>query len=255
MIDIHSHILYGIDDGSKTLEDSIKILDSAYENGVTKIFVTPHYIEESKYMCPNNVKKKILNELKKIYSGKIDLYIGNEIYVNDNIDKYIKNGEISTLGDSKYLLIELPVYNEYPGLEDYLFRLRDMSYKIIIAHPERYYYFKNNFKKLLEMCKQGIYFQGNYMSLYDVYGKDAKNLFIKILKHRCYSFMASDIHSSEQKYYKKVADAKKRITFLTDKAYTERIFNSNAAKIMTDDVIEVDFKEKLSFFNRIRGNE
>ena len=255
MIDVHSHILYGIDDGSKTLEDSIKILERAYKCGVRKIFVTPHYIEESKYMCPNEKKREILEELKRRFSGKIELYIGNEIYINNNIDEHIKNDEISPLGDSKYLLIELPVYNECLGLEDYLFRLRDMGYKIIIAHPERYNYFREDFNKLLDMCRQGIYFQGNYMSLYETYGKKTKDLFIKILRHHCYTFMASDIHRPEQKYYKKIKDAKRRIRSMTDRKYTERIFNSNAAKIITDELIEIEFKEKLSFFDRIRGNE
>ncbi len=255
MIDVHSHILYGIDDGSKTLEDSIKILKSAYKAGVRTIFLTPHYIEESKYMCPNSKKREILKELQSQFEGKINLLLGNEIYINNKIDEYIKADEISSLGDSKYLLIELPIYNEYPGLDTYLFKLRDMGYKIIIAHPERYNYFREDFNKILDMCRQGIYFQGNYMSLYDTYGKNTKNLFVKILKHRCYSFMASDIHRSEQKYYKKVKDAKRRVASLTDRKYAARIFTQNAAKIMTDEKIEIDFKEKLSFFDRIRGNE
>ena len=255
MIDVHSHILYGIDDGSKKLEDSVKILNLAYRCGVRKIFVTPHYIEDSKYMCPNKKKLEILKELQNRFQGKIELFIGNEIYINNNIEKYILDGEISPLGDSKYLLIELPVYNEYPGLNDYLFKLRDQGYKIIIAHPERYDYFKNDFDKILDMCRQGIYFQGNYMSLYDTYGKHTKALFIKILKHHCYSFMASDIHRPDQKYYKKVRDAKSRVRSMTDKDYTDRIFTKNAAKIITDEKVEIDFKEKLSFFDRIRGNE
>jgi len=255
MIDVHSHILYGIDDGSKTLEDSLAMLQNAEKNGVTAIFFTPHYIPDSRYICPNQEKVRILNELKENYTGKIEFYLGNEIYMNDDITELISKNEMSTLGNSKYLLIELPVYNEYPGLGNQLFKLRDMGYKIIIAHPERYYYFKNDFDKLLDMCRQGIYFQGNYMSLYDTYGKSTKDLFIKILKHHCYTFMASDIHASKQKYYKKIKDAKRRIISMTDKDYAKRIFEFNAAKIISNEEIEINFKEKLSFFDRIRGNE
>ena len=255
MIDVHSHILYGIDDGSKSLEDSLKILKLASKCGVTDIFLTPHYILESKYMCPTETKIEILNEIKENFPSKINFHIGTEIYINEQIDELVKQNEISTLGDSRYLLIELPVMNEYLGLEDYLFRLRDMGYKIIIAHPERYYYFKNDFNKLLNMCKQGIYFQGNYMSLYGTYGKSVKDLFIKIIRHHAYSFMASDVHSPRQKYYKKIKDAKRRIESMTDKDYANRIFSLNAAKITTDEEIIIDFKEKLSLFDRIRGNE
>lgn len=255
MIDIHSHILYGIDDGAKSLDDSIKILESAEKFGVTTIFFTPHYILDSKFITPIKLKKNILNKIKKNFSGNIKFYLGNEIYINESIAELIDQNEISPLGDSKYLLIELPVYNEYPKLEEYLFTLRDLGYKIIIAHPERYYYFKNDFSKIIALCEQGIYFQGNYMSLYNIYGKSTKKLFIEILKHHCYTFMASDIHMPEQKYYEKIADAKKKIEKYTTKEYTSRIFNDNAAKIITGEEIEVNFKTKISFFDRIRGNK
>lgn len=255
MIDVHSHILYGIDDGSRSIEDSVKMLKSAQKCGVTTVFLTPHYIPETRYVCPNSEKKLILDEIRKKFSGKLNIYLGNEIYINNEIDELVKKDEISTLGDSKYLLIELPVYNEYPNLENYLFRLRDKGYKIIIAHPERYLYFKNDFNKVISMCKQGIYFQGNYMSLYNKYGKSTKDLFVKILLHHCYSFMASDIHISKQKYYKKVKDAKKRIERMTDKNYANCIFNTNGDKIITGEEIEINFKEKLSILDRIRGNE
>lgn len=253
MIDVHSHILYGIDDGAKSLEDSIGILEKARKYGINKIFVTPHYIEESKYMCNNKGKKKILDELQEKFPD-IELYMGNEIYINNHIHEHIEKGEISPLGNSKYLLIELPIYNEFPGLEDYLFKLRTMGYKIIIAHPERYNYFKEDFDKLLGLCKQGIYFQGNYMSLYDTYGKTTRKMFIKILKHHCYTFMASDVHRTEQKYYKKVKEAKDKIISMTSKEYAENIFDGNASKIMTGEEIEIRFKERLSLFDRIRGN-
>ena len=255
MIDLHSHILYGIDDGSKSLEDSIKMLESAEKNGVDTIFLTPHYIPDSKFVTPNFLKKDILTKLKSNFSGKIKFYLGNEIYINNNIEELLEKNEISTLGDSKYLLIELPVYNEYPKLENYLFHLRYLGYKIIIAHPERYYYFKNDFNKILKLCKQGIFFQGNYMSLYNIYGKSTKKLFIEILKHHCYTFMASDIHMSSQLYYEKIADAKKKIEKYTSKEYTSSIFIDNASKIITGEEIQVKFKEKISLLDRIRGNK
>ena len=253
MIDVHSHILFGIDDGAKTLEEAKLLIEAAIQNKVKAIFLTPHYILDSKYMADNRKKKALLNELKKLYKGKIELYIGNEIYINDDIVELVKKGKISPLGD-KYLLIELPIYNEYPNLENYLFTLRDLGYKIIIAHPERYYYFYQDFKKVLEFQRQGIYFQGNYMSIYGTYGKNAKKLFIKILKHHCYNFMASDIHSPKHRYYHKVVSAKNKIAEYTDKNYAEDIFYNNAAKIITKETIEIKYKERISILERIRGN-
>lgn len=254
MIDIHSHILYGIDDGAASLEDSKLLLDSAIKNGVKGIILTPHYILESKYLTNNKEKKDILKKIKKIYSKQIDLYLGNEIYINNSIDELIKKDEISSLAKSKYLLIELPVYNEYPDLENYLFELRNKGYKIIIAHPERYYYFKKDFNKFIKLLEEGIYFQGNFMSLYDIYGKSTKKLFLKILKCHGYSFISSDIHMPKQKYYDKLSMSKEKIAKLTDKSYMENIFYNNPLKIIKDEKIEVEIKKNISIFNKIRGN-
>ena len=103
MKDLHSHILYGIDDGSKTLDESIAILRQAYNNGVTDIVLTPHYIKNSKYNATNQEKRKILRELKKELVNNninINLYLGNEVYITDESISLRK--EISTINNSRY---------------------------------------------------------------------------------------------------------------------------------------------------------
>ena len=111
MIDLHSHILYGIDDGSKSLETSLEILSIAYTGGVTDIVVTPHYIKDSKYQANNTKKLELLNNLKqelKIRNININLYLGNEVYITEGIPELIKT-DISTINNSKYLLMEFPM--------------------------------------------------------------------------------------------------------------------------------------------------
>ena len=253
MVDLHSHILYGVDDGAKTLEDSTKIIDEAIENGITDIFLTSHYILESDYIANSETKRKILTKLKNKYKNKINLHLGTEIYINNQIDELVQANEIATLASSKYLLIELPVWNEYPSLAKYLFQLQSKGYRIIIAHPERYQYFRNDFNKVLNLCKQGILFQGNYMSLFDTYGPHAKKMFEKMIQHQCYSFMASDVHRSETKFYTKINKAYQKVSKLTSKEYADKIFKTNGLKILENQKIESDYQEKISFFNRIRG--
>ena len=124
MIDIHSHIMYGIDDGSKNIETSLEILKDAYNNGVTDIFLTPHYVEDSRYNTNNNDKEEILNTLKeklKEENVNINLYIGNEIFINENISKYIDNKEIASLNNSNYLLIELPMGRIFNNTKEIFF--------------------------------------------------------------------------------------------------------------------------------------
>ena len=110
MRDIHSHIMYGIDDGSRSLEESIKLLKIQEEKGITDIILTPHYIENTDYTCSIKQKKNIIKELKK--HTTINLYIGNEVYITENIKELLEDKKISTLNNSRYLLVELPMNNK-----------------------------------------------------------------------------------------------------------------------------------------------
>ena len=143
MKDIHSHILPGIDDGARNVEESIKLLEKFYDNGVTDIILTPHYIYNSNYNSNNKEKMLLLNEVKKKYK-KINLYLGNEVYISDNIPELIKQNEIFTLNNSKYLLIELPMNSEIKNLDSIIFDIMRNGIIPIIAHPERYVYVQNN---------------------------------------------------------------------------------------------------------------
>lgn len=253
MIDIHSHILGQIDDGAQNLEESIAIVESAIKNGVTDIFLTPHYIMDSKFQKNNSEKKSLFNELKQKFKNRINFHLGNEIYINNQIVKLIKNDEISFLGNSSYLLIELPIINEFPNLAKYLFELQSKGCRIIIAHPERYDYFIKDFNKVISLCRQGIYFQGSYMSLYGVYGKEVKNMFQKLVKHECYAFMASDVHRSKDNFYDKIDDAYHKVAKLSSKEYAEKVFKLNGLELIKNKKIENNIKEKTNLFKRIRG--
>ncbi len=101
-IDIHSHILYGIDDGSKSLEESINIIKEHIKMGFTDIVVTPHYIENSKYETNNIDKNNLLENLKKEIKKqniKINLYLGNEVFINNNLEELINKNEISKINN------------------------------------------------------------------------------------------------------------------------------------------------------------
>ena len=233
MVDIHSHIMYGIDDGSKDIETSLEILKDAYNNGVTDIFLTPHYVEDSKFDCNNEDKEKILNTLKKKLkeeSININLYIGNEIYINENIIDHINNKEIASLDNSKYLLIELPMGRMYNNTKQIIFNLIIEGYIIILAHPERYRYLQDDDKKLEELLDMGVLLQGNYRSLFGYYGKDAKKTLSKFIKRHQISFLGSDIHRNDGYNLKKLE--KKVLKLSKDIEYTEDIINNNALRIL-----------------------
>ncbi len=203
MKDLHSHLLYGIDDGSKSLKESLEILKKAQAAGVTEMLITPHYIEDSKYNCNNKDKKSIFNNLvKEAKKEKIDikLYLGNEIYLTENILELIEKGEILPLNDSKYLLIEFPMSNMFHNTSDLLFSFINKGYIPIIAHPERYVVFQEHPDYVEKYLNMGVLFQGNYMSLYGKYGRGAKKTLKKLLKSDYISFLASDIHHEDDEF-------------------------------------------------------
>ena len=142
MKDMHNHILFSIDDGSKNIESSIEMLKKAQENGIDEMILTPHYILNSKYNANNELKNKLLDELKErceVEGINIKLHIGNEVWADEGIPELIKKGEISTLNNSRYLLIEFPLHNEDKRAQQIIFEIISHNYIPIIAHPERYH--------------------------------------------------------------------------------------------------------------------
>ena len=203
MKDLHCHLLYGIDDGCSDLNESIDVLKKAASQGITEIMITPHYMENTKYNCNNNEKKKLFKNLgKKIGEENINLklYLGNEIYFTENMLELLVNKEIMSLNDGKYLLIEFPMHNMIHGTRDYLFRLINKGYIPIIAHPERYRFFQEHPDFIEKYINMGVLFQGNYLSLYGKYGKNAKKLLKFYLKKGYITFLASDIHHIDDDY-------------------------------------------------------
>ena len=197
MKDLHSHLLFGIDDGSKDISESISLLKEAEEQGITELMITPHYIENSKYNCNNEEKLKRFNKLKKEAEKEninIKLYLGNEVLINEDILKLLKNKEITTLNNSKYILIEFPLGNMLYNTKDIIYNLIVKGYVPILAHPERYRIFQRHREHIDEYLRMGVLLQGNYKSLFGKYGKDAKKTLIYLLKNHKIAFLGSDCH-------------------------------------------------------------
>ena len=229
MIDIHSHLLYGVDDGCKTIDESIEILKDLESFGYTDVILTPHYILNSKYTSckKDNIEK--INNLKKELNKqnvRINLYLGNEIYIDENIECLLKDNQISSLNDSDYLLIELPMSGEFLGYEDVFIDLMSKGKKVILAHPERYFSFQKDFNIIYELEKIGVLFQCNIESIVGSYGKSAKKMVKRLFKERKVTFLASDIH--HRKKYDVWDKALKKIKkCLNDEEYELLLNNSS----------------------------
>lgn len=197
MYDIHSHILYGVDDGAACIKESVEMAEQAAANGIEAIIATPHYIEglyESNYASNLN---KLYSLNKEIYKAgiNINIYLGNEILITPEILKLVKQGKVTTLNESRYLLIELPFFDLPPYTEKVLFNLEMEGYVAVLAHPERNERIIDDLNILYRLIKQGALVQMNISSLKGIYGKHVKRTALLMLKHYMVHFVGTDIHS------------------------------------------------------------
>ena len=243
-IDIHSHILYGIDDGSKTIEESIEIIKQHIEMGFTHVVVTPHYIENSKYTSNNKTKKEILNTLEKELKKqniKINLYLGNEVFVTENIEELLKNKEISKINNSKYLLIELPMNQKPKNINNIIYELKIKGIIPIIAHPERYDYVEKNPNIVNEWIEEGAILQSNYGSIIGIYGKGPKKTIKKLLKKNVISILSTDIHYPNNNIYKNIEKIRKKIKKITKEETYNKLTSINPLKIIKNEEISKNY--------------
>ena len=239
MIDIHSHLLFGVDDGSRTLEESVHVIKKLSEVGYTDIILTPHYINDSTYV---STREENLDVLKRLKVGlirnnvNVNLYLGNEIYIDSEIANLLKNNIISSLNDTKYLLIELPMSGENEIYYDIFLDLINMGYKVILAHPERYISFQKDFNKIYELKELGVLLQSNVGSVLGDYGRGAKKTIKRLLKENLITFMGTDMHHNKEEYTFVLKAKKKMGKYLTQKQINN-IFENNA-KVLLNDKIE-----------------
>ena len=247
MIDMHTHILPNIDDGSESMEETIKMLKEAKEAGFTDIITTSHYIENS-YDITKRERKNIINEIKSksdIENINIKLYNGAEAYISNNIYELIEKEELPTLNNSKYLLMELPMNNKVLYLDNVIYSLESKGITPIIAHPERYSYVQNDIKFVEELVERGVLFQSNYGSIIGKYGNDASKCAKKLLKKKLIHFLGTDTHKSNS-IYAQMNIILKKLEKITGKEYLELLSVINPEIVINNGNVESKINIKKS---------
>ena len=212
MIDIHSHILPGLDDGSPDMDTSLKMVEIAASEGINTIVATPHFIPNDLELDRNLVLEKVeeLNRCIKQHTDKdVKIYPGEEVFLSPEIPELYSEGKLITLFDQgKYLLIELPMVTIPPYTKEVIYSLNLKGLKPIIAHPERNREIARNVDKLRELISMGALAQVNSLSFYGVFGRNAKIAAEKIVKKGLAQMIATDSHTARarsprfQKLYK-----------------------------------------------------
>ncbi|MCA6422558.1 MAG: histidinol phosphatase [Flavobacterium sp.] len=194
-IDIHSHLLPGIDDGAATMEDSISLISQMSALGFKNIITTPHIITN---VWDNNEEsiRRIHQETLEVIQEKCDIEtfnIGCEYMMDSYFLKRLETEKLLTIKDN-YLLVEMSYLSPPFQLYEILFEIQLAGYKPILAHPERYLYYHNNFNEYDKLKKTGCHFQLNLLSTVEYYGKNIAKITDKLLKNEYYDFVGSDIH-------------------------------------------------------------
>lgn len=225
MIDIHTHLLPFVDDGSPNIETSIELIKDEIKQGVTDIFVTPHYFKHRGYLSPvvENVKifYKLLEEVNN-QNLEVNLYLGTEIYYNRHTVRDLEAGLTKTLGDSSYVLIEFSLYEEDEDIPEAINNLTAKGYIPIIAHPERYPYLID-IKYYTYLRRMGAKIQINASALIGDYGRKIKKFVLKLIKNNLVDFVASDIHDFRMSNLKKAYEV---VESSFSKVKAEELFNN-----------------------------
>ncbi|ABB15697.1 tyrosine-protein phosphatase [Carboxydothermus hydrogenoformans] len=171
MLDLHCHILPGVDDGPKTLEDSLWLAREMAKVGFSEVVATPHFMAEGAPLKPEEVIRKVegLNQALGAEGIGLKVYPGMELYLTPELPELIAGGKVLGLKGERIYLIELPLTQKPPWLTFYLAEIIGAGNKVIIAHPERYRYLRENREEIEELLDMGVVFQVSLTSLLSGY--------------------------------------------------------------------------------------
>ena len=229
MIDIHNHIIPNIDDGSDSLELSRQLLIDAIEEEISDVCITPHFMKHGPYKLRKKELTSLFEEFKhNVADLNVNLYLGNELYIDRELDELLANDEICTMNGSRYVLVEFPFEKYKREFDEYLYNI-SLNYRIIIAHPERYHYVRKDPDFVDRWIKSGYLLQSNSSSFY---AKDTKKVIFYLIENGKLTFIASDAHNEYRPLT--LIDAYDQIARKFSEETAELLMNVNPKRVLED---------------------
>lgn len=217
-IDIHCHILPGMDDGPEDIKGSLEMAGIAVDDGISHIFATPHIIDG---LYDNKTREIAIavDTLKRHIPASITILCGADVRVTHDMISRVEKGDIPTLSGSRYLLMEFPQYVLPPHMDDLIFNLRQRKIMPVITHPERHMPLMNDPSALGKLRAAGALYQITAMSITGDFGRDARKFSLFMMERGLADFVASDAHNPDRR------------PPVLSKAYreTERLFGNEIA--------------------------
>lgn len=222
-IDIHSHLLPGIDDGAASIEDTMNLINGLEEIGFKKFITTPHIMSDVWTNTPAKINEKLSSTISELKVPNIDnrLRAAAEYMIDSEFNELFKKKSLLTLKDN-YVLVEISYLNPPIQLYDILFELQVNGYQPVLAHPERYNFYHNSLSEYQKLRNAGCLFQLNMLSTTGYYGERVAKAADSLLQNGLISFIGSDVHHNRHLEY-----MHKRVV-LKNHEYLPSIFQNNS---------------------------
>lgn len=256
MIDLHCHILPGLDDGAKTLEHAIEMGRYAWDDGIKKIVATPHLFRENLSQADFTIIHQKREELGRAFQDNdipVELLAGAEVHFSHNlIDEIRKNRQELVINQGSYMFVEFPQDHVFSGVKDLFFDLMSEGINPIITHPERNTVFMQNPSLLYELVRMGAFVQSNSGSFLGRYGRKPEESAFSFLEYRLIHFIASDGHGVRS-IPPKLSDAARTLNPMIGEEYANALVQDNPEAVLNDQKLPylpdpVDPKEKQKSF-------
>ena len=240
MVDLHCHILHGMDDGARSIDEAVHLCQMAVDNSIQIAVVTPHLMRPDDIDGFASERDKRIDELRRALDKKnipLEIVPGAEVFVNDDIF-YAPPLESVTIGDSRYILIEF----DFTGLNinriiKYVNEFISRGYTPIIAHPERYRYMQQNYDIVNHLADMGVLFQVNSSSLAGFGGMESRELAFAMVSSGIASFIGTDAHSVDYRP-NNLLEQRDLFPVSVDFDTYDRLLDKNARVILSDGVLE-----------------
>lgn len=236
--DMHCHILPALDDGSRNIEQTLSMLQIAYDEGVRLIVATPHYHIGKMMVTPSKADeaiKQIMPVIKERFPG-MELYAGQEIYYYSEAMQDVETGLARTMADSGYILMEYFIDESFDVIESSVYEAMSHGYTPILAHVERYECLFDRTERVKQLIDSGAYIQVNASSVCGNNGNNVKRYIKKLLKQHMVHFVASDAHSDRTRA-PRFKDAVKALAKVCKADYLMELLWDNSIKMINNEEI------------------
>lgn len=239
IVDIHSHMLYGVDDGSKDIQESVNMLKMSYEDGIKDIILTPHYERHKNHYTYEQLMEHFEELKRKIASiyPEMNLYLGNEILYENGIVDDLKQEKIQTMNKTRYILVEYSPVVSYEEMYQSFRKLTQARYIPILAHVERYQCLQKRMDRIDEIREIGVYLQMNGQSILGGFFSGYSRWCHKLLKEEQISFIGSDAHNCTTRSPKLMKSIEWMHKNLSE-SYCNRIFWDYPQMMLHDEYLE-----------------